>query len=53
MLQLSSARSLTRECPKPKNVVFINTSFSAVFVSSIVILTEFYPMSVVDFGATK
>ncbi|KAH0747420.1 hypothetical protein KY285_009077 [Solanum tuberosum] len=45
-------RYLARECTEPKKVAFLNASLSATYVSSTSLLTESYPMWIVDSGST-
>ena len=41
-----------RECTEPKKVAFLNASLSATYVSSTSLLTESYPMWILDSGST-
>lgn len=42
MLQLSGTGHFARECPEPKKVALINSSYSTIYVSSTIMITGSY-----------
>ncbi|KAH0720304.1 hypothetical protein KY284_005334 [Solanum tuberosum] len=52
VLQLPSTGHFARECTEPKKAAFLNASLSDTYVSNTSLLSESYPMWIVDSAST-